>query len=190
MHFLNAVFFFIAFKICFFLLIKDNVFGFKEIEVPVKTQILLRLIEPISPDIAEEGESLYFTAAEDVLVNGHCVIKEGAIGIGKIQEITRRNFLGIPARIYIKATSIKAVDGTYIPISGKKLTQGEDRKITTAVMACVSVISLAAFKHTRKFCLLGLLFCLMRGGGTHIPQGAQVKAITTATTKIRVDVKD
>ena len=142
-----------------------------KVSVPAGTLIFLKPNFPISSAKVKSGQSIVLINKKDVVVNGAVVIRAGARGTGRVVTVSRKSILGIPGKVSIEATSIKAVDGQDIRIQASVMKTGEDN------LASALVISF--------FCCFGIL---MNGGDAVINLSTELNAITVSTTDVNVSL--
>lgn len=104
----------------------------------------VRFREPLRPRGISNGQKVELEVADDVLVDGRVVVREGAKVGGHVDEVKRRQVAGVPARLDIVIDLAQAVGGVVVPLSGLYSTKGTDRSIEAAGIAIF-------------WCVLGLL---------------------------------
>lgn len=104
----------------------------------------VRFRESLRPSGMSNGQRVELEVADDVLVAGRVVVREGAGVVGHVEEVKRRQAAGVPARLDIVIDLTQAVSGEVVPLSGIYSTKGTDRRIEAAGIAIF-------------WCVLGLL---------------------------------
>lgn len=107
----------------------------EQLEVAKDTLVKIKLTAALSTKSNRVGDPVSFQASEDVYVNGLLVIAKGAPGIGKISKVERAQNFGRDAKLEIEYESIKAVDGTVLPIFLGEKAKEETRSLAKAAGA-------------------------------------------------------
>lgn len=93
------------------------------IELISGTPIKLLLAQALSAGSTREGSQVRFLVAKDVVVDNRVVIAKGAEAIGTVSwsrsEGSLSSVMNRPARLAVKLESVKAVDGSTVPLSTK-----------------------------------------------------------------------
>lgn len=139
----------------------------KKIQIPAGTRILLRTLQTITPKEFKVGDRVNLAVASDVIINGNVVIKAGAEATGEVTVSKERGIAGQADKITISLKSVKAVDGTFVPLSGTKSVEGEEKMVMAIILA-----------------LLCLPLVLIKGGEASIPEGTQIDTLVAAQTTI------
>ncbi|MCC6444337.1 MAG: hypothetical protein IT210_12910 [Armatimonadetes bacterium] len=109
----------------------------QETTVPKGTKIPLRFASKVSSKTSKVGEKVYFTIANDVFVGNALVIKKGDRATGSIKSVKRPGRFGQSARIQIDLNSVRAVDGSEVPI--QQITKTKKQGETTAAAGAASI---------------------------------------------------
>ena len=141
-----------------------------EISVPHGTSVLLVVEELISPETHQVGQRVFLRVAADVKIDDTIVVKKGAVATGEVSVSNKRGLVGSPAEIGITMHTVEAVDGTVIPLSGRKVLKGEAKQTQSIIITILC-------------CVLALL---QKGGKAEIIVGSQIQAIVVGTTTINV----
>lgn len=140
------------------------------VKVPVGTPVTLKLANPVSAETSNAGDLVMFSVVSDVLVNGKVVIPAGSTANGLIMKAKKRNFIGLPASIMIQVNTIQGADGSNIPISVSKESEGDSKLVISVVLSLLCCI----------------LFLLMKGGNAEFPAGTVLNATTTAPIEVEL----
>lgn len=140
------------------------------VKVPVGTPVSLKLSTPVSAESSNAGDAVMFNVVSDVVVNGKVVIPAGSTASGLIMKAKKRNFVGLPASIMIQVSTIQGADGSSIPISVSKESEGDSKLVISVVLSLLCCI----------------LFLLMKGGNAEFPAGTVLNATVTAPIEIEV----
>jgi hypothetical protein len=110
------------------------------VKIPSGTVILVNPATEISPNTSNVGDKVNFTVINDVKINGNTLIKAGAPATGEVTTATKKGNIGAPAKIGISLKLVQAIDGTWIPINGSKMVQGDSKQtesIAVSLLRCV-----------------------------------------------------
>jgi len=142
----------------------------QKVETLTGTTVALITNTTLTPEQFKVGDAVELSVVSDVVVNGEVVIKAGAGAKGEITVSKERSYIGIAAKIGLAVKSVQAVDGTTIPLSGSKLSEGKDKMVMSIGLSIVCCI----------------LFALKKGGEAFIQAGTPVDATVSATTPVTV----
>lgn len=134
----------------------------------------VRFRESLRPRGISNGQRVELEVADDVLVDGRVVVREGAKVIGHVEEVKRAQAVGVPARLDIVIDLAQAVSGEVVPLSGLYSTKGTDRSIEAAGIAIF-------------WCVLGLL---VPGENVLIAEGTIVTCFVRKNVSIHMEEPD
>jgi len=111
----------------------------EELRIPDGTRVSVRLLQSISSETSKQGDSVSFEVIEDVSVNGHVVIKQGAPARGAILEAAPKGRMGRAGKLVFAITETKGIDGSTIRLRSANAKSGESHVtgvvVTTAIVA-------------------------------------------------------
>ena len=99
--------------------------------------VTLQFQDSVSSQDVNVGSLVDLFVRDGVYVDGEMVIAPGADAIGTVRHMKDNNVFGIPGSITIDAVSVRAVDGTMIPLQGSISAQG---KSNTALAIAVGLV--------------------------------------------------
>jgi len=140
----------------------------QKVEIPVGTTVVLKTNTTLAPEQLKVGDTVELSVVSDVIIDGKVVIKAGDRARGEITSSKDRNLIGIPAKIGVTIRSVQAVDGTTIPLSGSKLSEGKNKMLPSIGLSLICCV----------------LFALMKGGEASLPAGTQIEATVAAATPV------
>jgi hypothetical protein len=140
-----------------------------EVAIPDGTEFTVTTTEEITSKTATEGDPLNFKVTEDVKVNGHVVIAEGALVKGVVANAKKAGMMGKGGNLGIRVESTTTVDNQKIKLRSSKGKEGEDKTGTT--------VALVVF--------FGPLGFLKHGKNAIIKSGTQIKVFTDEEKKIQ-----
>ncbi len=85
------------------------------------SSFMIQLATVLSSGLSQPGETVYFTANEDV-GSGRPVIASGAVGRGTIKQVVADKKKG---KVVVALDSIQAVNGDSVPVGGDVMIEGQ-----------------------------------------------------------------
>ena len=92
-------------------------------------QIRLRLAKTVSSATAKLGDHVDFEVAEDVVIEGLCVVTKGAPVLGTISEAEPKKRLGHGGTIGITVNSVRLANGEQAAVRGYQETRGSSSSV-------------------------------------------------------------
>jgi hypothetical protein len=138
--------------------------------LPDSTSVKLALSANLSSGNATQGQVVEFRVAEDVLINGTVVIKQGTLALGKVTFVQGKRHLGRAGSLDIVADKTHAVDGSKVELHAEAGSKGKGK---AGVMAAGMLIT-----ATGVGAPLGALWLLKHGKDATIPAGSILVAYT------------
>ncbi len=157
-------------------LLTDEGYTAAKVTVPSQVVIELKTLEEISSKTAREGDILNFAVAEDVVVDGCTVIPAGMKGTAKVAKARKAGWFGRNGKLELEFSSIRAIDGTEIPVLMGEKSEEEYKKAAGAVGA-----SAAGALILGPVGLVGGLF--VNGDNVTIPAGSVMYVETMNETE-------
>lgn len=104
--------------------------------IPADTVIYAELVRDVSSRKKETavGDIVPARVYRDVAVDGRVVIAEGAELLLRVGHVKKARFLGRRGHLVLEAVSVRAVDGSDIPLDGYQYRGGKGRKAVTAAL--------------------------------------------------------
>lgn len=99
---------------------------------PAGTEVRLILMDELNSGGSVLGQEVPFLVAEDVVVNGKLVIREGTVAVGRVRQVRREGALSAPlfdkpARLAVELEETWDVDGR--PVFLQARMNGKERKL-------------------------------------------------------------
>jgi hypothetical protein len=138
--------------------------------IPAGTPLTVAIDEDLSSASVNQGQQVAFHLPADYSEFGHVLIASGTPVRGTVSHVARRSAGGNPGSVTVSVTSVRAVDGTRIPLSGSTKVKGKNRQGQAAAL-CVLTFGLGATK---------------KGLSAVIPAGTQFTVFTNARRTIVV----
>ncbi len=104
------------------------------------TEVNLKIVAPINSQEVENGNVVQLAADIDVITDeGHRVIKTGEYATGIVQKVQKKGLFGKRAVLEIMPVSVKAIDGSTIPLTGTPLIKkGKNRSLLSVLVGVLS----------------------------------------------------
>ncbi|MEO8910040.1 MAG: hypothetical protein ABI408_07425 [Gemmatimonadaceae bacterium] len=107
--------------------------------IPEGTPIKVALDRDISSASVNKGDTVSFHMAADYSEFGHVLIPQGTEVRGTIANVRRRKAGGNPGTVAVQVKSVRAVDGTYIPLRGMKAVSGKNRQAQAGALGILTL---------------------------------------------------
>ena len=149
----------------------------QEVMIPVSTLVTMKTLEPLDSKTAQEGETVQFAVADDVVVDGIVAIPRGMEATGTITKARKSGRFGKDGKIEITFHSVRAADSTPVDLIVGEKTKEEYTRTAGAVGA-----SAAGAIILGPVGLVGGLF--IHGNDVNIPEGTTMYAETAKDTDV------
>jgi hypothetical protein len=107
--------------------------------IPAGTPIKVTLDRDVSSASVNNGDTVSFHLASDYSEFGHVLISEGTTVRGTVANVQRRKAGGTPGTVNVQVKSVRAVDGTYIPLRGSKAAVGKNRQAQASALGILTL---------------------------------------------------
>ena len=107
----------------------------QEVMIPVSTLVTMKTLEPLDSQTAQEGETVRFAVADDVVVDGIVAIPRGMEATGTITKARKSGRFGKDGKIEITFHSVRAADSTPVNLIVGEKTKEEYKRTAGAVGA-------------------------------------------------------
>lgn len=138
--------------------------------IPAGTPLTVAIDEDLSSAAVNQGQQVAFHLPADYSEFGHVLIAQGTPVRGTVAHVARRSAGGNPGAVTLSVTSVRAVDGTRIPLRGTTKVKGKSRQGQAAALG-VLTFGIGATK---------------KGLSAVIPAGTQFTVFTDAKRTIVV----
>jgi hypothetical protein len=138
--------------------------------IPAGTPLTVSIDEDLSSASVNQGQQVAFHLPADYSEFGHVLIASGTAVRGTVAHVARRSAGGNPGAVTLSVTSLRAVDGTRIPLRGTTKVTGKNRQGQAAALG-VLTFGIGATK---------------KGLSAVIPAGTQFTVFTDAKRTIVV----
>jgi hypothetical protein len=138
--------------------------------IPAGTPLTVSIDQDLSSASVNQGQQVAFHLPADYSEFGHVLIAEGTPVRGTVAHVARRSAGGNPGAVTVSVTSVRAVDGTRVPLRGTTKVSGKNRQGQAAALG-VLTFGIGATK---------------KGLNAVIPAGTQFSVFTNAKRTIVV----
>jgi hypothetical protein len=138
--------------------------------IPAGTPLTVALDQDLSSQSVNAGQRISFHLTSDYSEFGHVLISSGTPVRGTVTNVARRKSGGRPGALTIEVTSVRAVDGTRVPLTGTAKVTGKNRQGQAAALG-VLTLGIGATK---------------KGLSASIPAGTQYTVFTAVKRTIVV----
>ena len=107
--------------------------------IPAGTPLTVAIDQDLSSASVSEGQRVSFHLTSDYSEFGHVLISQGTPVRGTVQHVARRSAGGKPGTVTVQVTSVRAVDGTRIPLRGTAKAVGKNRQGQAAVLGVLTL---------------------------------------------------
>ena len=98
------------------------------VTIPAGTPLKVALNRAISSASVNQGDTVSFHLVSDYSEFGKVLITAGTEVNGSVSKVDRRESGGHPGTLTVSVRSLRAVDGTWIPLRGTKAAVGKNRQ--------------------------------------------------------------
>jgi hypothetical protein len=111
------------------------------VAVPVNVGIAVNVATNLSSATADLNQTFPIKAAVPIHLNGVLIVQQGAVGEGRVTDVTPAKKAGNPGRLSFIFLWITAVDGSHIPLSVSELDdKGESKKGQANVVSLTATV--------------------------------------------------
>lgn len=107
--------------------------------IPAGTPLTVAIDQDLSSASVNAGQAITFHLTSDFSEFGHTLISSGTPVHGTVVHVARRSAGGNPGALTIEVNSVRAVDGTNIPLRGTTKTVGKKRQGQAAALGLLTL---------------------------------------------------
>ncbi|HPU08643.1 MAG TPA: hypothetical protein PLJ96_02840 [Candidatus Atribacteria bacterium] len=112
------------------------------VQVPEGTLVKVSIQREINSERNNEGDPVPFVVVEDVNVDGVLVLTEGTRGEGRLTKVKRKGAFGKGGSLEIDFGTVRATDGTPVPLGLGKKSIEENKAVGYAVITSIAGLAL------------------------------------------------
>ena len=116
------------------------------ISVTPGSSVTLQFRNTVSSKAVRVGSQINLSVLDGIYIGDKMVVAPGAEAIGTVRYSKPNGIIGSAGSITIEAVSVRAVDGTQIPVHGSVSIQGKSNA-TLAIIVGLLLCPLACFIH-------------------------------------------
>jgi hypothetical protein len=139
--------------------------------IPAGTPLTVAIDQDLSSASVNQGQDVAFHLTSDYSEFGHVLIASGTPVKGTVAHVDRREAGGHPGVLTVSVTSVRAIDGTRIPLRGTTKVSGKNRQGQAAALGLLT-LGIGATK---------------KGLSAVIPAGTQFSIFTDTKRTVVVD---
>jgi hypothetical protein len=139
--------------------------------IPAGTPLTVAIDQDLSSASVNQGQDVAFHLTTDYSEFGHVLIASGTPVKGTVAHVDRREAGGHPGVLTVSVTSVRAIDGTRIPLRGTTKVSGKNRQGQAAALGLLT-LGIGATK---------------KGLSAVIPAGTQFSVFTDTKRTVVVD---
>jgi hypothetical protein len=106
--------------------------------IPAGTPLTVAIDEDLSSASVNQGQQVAFHLPADYSEFGHVLIAQGTAVRGTVAHVARRSAGGNPGAVTVTVTSVRAIDGTRIPLRGTTKVVGKNRQGQAAALGVLT----------------------------------------------------
>ena len=107
--------------------------------IPAGTPLTVAIDQDLSSASVNQGQRVSFHLTSDYSEFGHVLISQGTPVRGTVAHVARRSAGGNPGKVTVHVTSVRAVDGTRIPLRGTAKAVGKNRQGQAAALGVLTL---------------------------------------------------
>jgi hypothetical protein len=138
------------------------------VKLPAGMSVDLELQHHVNSSYVPAGSPIYFRVAKDVVIDGQVLVRAGTLAIGKMEQASGRGMVGRSGSMMLDVHTVKAVDGTVVPIAADLSKKGRSRAGATVAWTL----------------FWGLPGLVTHGVNPYLERGAVIAGEVTAETAI------
>ncbi len=138
-------------------------------EVPTGTAVPLQFLAPVDSSTIQQGATIRFVVATDVLVRRAVVFRKGTPAQGTVTDVAHPGIYGGSAHVHIAYIQANAVDGRPVHLSPLDLAPDSAQQVRDVGAALGASAAGAILFHSVGGLAAG---ALIRGGDVSLPAGA------------------
>jgi hypothetical protein len=142
----------------------------EEVVLSEETPINVVITQDITSKSANPNDTVNFKVEEDVVVNGHVLIRKDTPAIGSVIHAQKGGYMGKSGKLGIQVESTQTVDGQRLKLRAARGREGDDKTNSTASLSIISP-----------------LFLFRKGGEAKIYEGTRVLVYVGEDKRFRVE---
>ncbi len=143
-----------------------------DVVVPRDTDIFARITDDITSKKRDtnRGDVIVAEVQSDVVIDGEVVVERGAELYLRVERARKAKMFGRQGRLELAALSVRAVDGSLLPLAGAYDSKGRGRKVLTGVLTVA----------------VAWPFAFLKGKNARVPEGTVIATQIGEDVRVRV----
>ena len=141
--------------------------------VPANTLVKIALAEELTTKNVKKGDTVHFTVADDVIVDGRLIFAKGEPGTAVVEKVQQARNFGRNAKLELTDYKVKSMDGT---IADAYVGEESEKEMKQLAMAAGA--SLAGIVLLGPIGIIGGAF--VKGKDIDLPAGTEMYVQTSA----------
>jgi hypothetical protein len=142
----------------------------EEIVLPEGTALNVVTAQEITSKTASPNDPVNFKVDEDLVVNGHVIVRKGTAAIGSVINAEKGGYLGKSGKLGIQVESTQTVADQPLKLRAAKGKEGNDKTNSTFALSVISP-----------------LFLFKKGGDAKIAEGTRVTVYLAEEKRFQLD---
>lgn len=109
-----------------------------EIVVTEGTPINVVTVKEVTSKDAKPNDPVEFTIAEDLVINGHVIVRKGTPSVGSVINAEKGGYLGKSGKLGVQVESTTMTDGARLKLRAAKGREGDDKTTSTMVLTMIN----------------------------------------------------
>ena len=141
-----------------------------EVVLPEGTLINVAIAKEVTSKEAKPNDPVEFKVTEDLVIGGQVIVRKGTPAIGSVINAEKRGYLGKSGKLAVQVESTITSDGQRLKLRAAKGREGDDKTVSTAMLAGISPA-----------------FLFRKGGEAKIEAGTVVPVYVAEEKRFRVE---
>lgn len=139
------------------------------VKVPDGTTLKIKILTELNSESSQVDDPVHFVLLEDLKMSNRLIIPAGTEGTGTVKVVSRATQLGLDGKVEVDFGSIRAIDGSMVPIKPNPEAFSKNKSLPLAIGAGAAGFFVLGSP-------IGLLASfLVKGQNVNIPYGTEVQ---------------
>ena len=138
------------------------------VKVPDGVSLRIKVLTELSSENSKVGDPVHFVLVDDLRMSNRLIIPAGTEGIGTVKVVSRATQLGLDGKVEVDFGTIRAIDGSMVPIRPNPEAFSKNKSLPLAIGAGVAGFFVLGSP-------IGLLASfLVKGQNVNVPYGTEL----------------
>ena len=110
----------------------------QEVVLGEGTPINVVTVQEITSKEAKPGDNVNFTVNDDVVINGHVVVRKGTTAVGSVITAQKGGYMGKSGKLAIQVEYTQTVDDQRVKLRAAQGRDGDDKTNSTFALSMIS----------------------------------------------------